>query len=825
MDHEQTFKADLHVHSVCSENPTAKSIRFFHGKESYTPPADVYAAARARGMDFVTITDHNTLNGSLAIAHLPGTFLGAELDTWFPENGCRVHVVALGLDERTFAEAMQAKASVYDLVACLREARVTHFLAHPLFDMTGKLTADVVEKMLLLFNVLEGRNGARVDRCNGLLRDIVASLTPEAIHDMAERQGIEPYGDTPWRKALTGGSDDHSGLFTAGAYTVAGGDGTPAGFLASIARGESESGGEDGDSRLLAHNIYAASFWRLREMLRLDEPDPNVRTVEVLRKGFGRIGRDVPLLEKAVRGVRSVAPGLYREEDGRGLAWEDLLEREVGSLLREPGGIHAVGSRELNRRIFTVAARLAGDVVSMHLERLADPRTRTTPRERLESGFAIGMVHFLELAYFIAYSFQTRDRADQEALRRHLLGAGGGTLKVAVFTDAPDEADGVSLSVRRLAETAGRRGVDLEIVTSSAAPTGPCAGGMNFQASAVRPLELAPDHPLLAPPILDVLDHVAEEDFTAIHVTTASGVGLVGLLAAKLLHLPVTGTVLGDLPGHAARLYPGSRAARYAWRYAAWFYSMLDEVFAPTREAARDLVAHGVDPRRVHVLPAAAAGGPPQPAAGAPEAQGTRSSGASIARPPRPAGATPRACGTRCGGDRTERRRPGCTPPTGRASGAAAAPGGWIQSRAMIGYIDTRGLIDRPRRFSEAILEGIAPGGGLFVPERLPAFKLRDITGLAALPYHERAARVYEAFGLDVSAARIAAHRRRRLRRQLRRARRRPRACGRPRTLRARAVARSHAGLQGHGPAVHAAVLQRGDRDGARRGAPGRATT
>ena len=71
----------------------------FGGRESYTDPLDVYAAARARGMDFVTITDHNTLDGSLAIAHLPGTFLSTEFDTWFPENGCRVHVVALGLDE------------------------------------------------------------------------------------------------------------------------------------------------------------------------------------------------------------------------------------------------------------------------------------------------------------------------------------------------------------------------------------------------------------------------------------------------------------------------------------------------------------------------------------------------------------------------------------------------------------------------------------------------------------------------------------------------------------------------------------------------------
>ena len=38
----------------------------------------------------------------------------------------------------------------------------------------------------------------------------------------------------------------------------------------------------------------------------------------------------------------------------------------------------------------------------------------------------------------------------------------------------------------------------------------------------------------------------------------------------------------------------------------------------------------------------------------------------------------------------------------------------------MITYHDTRGLIDEPRTFTEAILEGIAPGGGLFVPEQLP---------------------------------------------------------------------------------------------------------
>ena len=71
----------------------------------------------------------------------------------------------------------------------------------------------------------------------------------------------------------------------------------------------------------------------------------------------------------------------------------------------------------------------------------------------------------------------------------------------------------------------------------------------------------------------------------------------------------------------------------------------------------------------------------------------------------------------------------------------------------MITYEDTRGLIDQPRTFTAALLEGIAPGGGLFVPEQLPRFSLHEVLALAQLPYHERAALVYEAFGLDIAPA------------------------------------------------------------------------
>jgi hypothetical protein len=604
------FRADLHVHSRYSDASGNAGIRALRSAESFTDPVELYHAQRARGMDFVTVTDHNSLAGSLAIAHLPGTFLSTEFDSWFPEDGVRVHVVALGIDEATFATADSARENVHDLVACLREAGVTHYLAHPLFDMSGKLTPESVERMLLLFNVLEGRNGARTSRCNGLLRAIVADLTQEQVEAMAERQGIEPYGETPWRKGLTGGSDDHSGLFAASAYTVAGGDGTPAGFLRAVADGDSDHGGADGDARLLAHSIYAASFWKIREILRLDDQDERQRALGLLRRGFGRIGRDVPVLEKTVRGVRSIAPGLYRDGDRRGPDWEDLLEREIGTLVASSDGINAVDSKELNRRLFVVAQRLADDVMGMHLRALLEPGARLGLKRRLQSLYAVSMVAFLEIPYYFAWSFQSRDRGIQEELRAYFLGERRHTRreKVAVLCGAPPrragaggpDGDGVPPGLDVVSVPA-RHDVDVTLVTCSPESEPAPAGAVDFRALAWRPSPNGERPDWIVPPLVEVVDYLEEEGFSAIHTDSASGQGLLAVVAGYLLHLPVTGAVdtkpLETPPG------PGDIAGRLRRRYLAWFFRHLDEAFVPSNTAAWELLAAGVDPQRITVLP------------------------------------------------------------------------------------------------------------------------------------------------------------------------------------------------------------------------------
>lgn len=65
-------------------------------------------------------------------------------------------------------------------------------------------------------------------------------------------------------------------------------------------------------------------------------------------------------------------------------------------------------------------------------------------------------------------------------------------------------------------------------------------------------------------------------------------------------------------------------------------------------------------------------------------------------------------------------------------------------------YIDTRGRCDAPVAFTEAVIDGLAAGGGLYVPERIPHLSLDEICALAQLPYAQRAARIYRAFDVDL---------------------------------------------------------------------------
>jgi threonine synthase len=67
-------------------------------------------------------------------------------------------------------------------------------------------------------------------------------------------------------------------------------------------------------------------------------------------------------------------------------------------------------------------------------------------------------------------------------------------------------------------------------------------------------------------------------------------------------------------------------------------------------------------------------------------------------------------------------------------------------------YISTRGG-SKPQTFTDILLEGLAPDGGLFVPEEVPRFSADRLEAMRAMGYRELAFEVLSRFADDIPAA------------------------------------------------------------------------
>src|SRR5215218_9496439 len=67
-------------------------------------------------------------------------------------------------------------------------------------------------------------------------------------------------------------------------------------------------------------------------------------------------------------------------------------------------------------------------------------------------------------------------------------------------------------------------------------------------------------------------------------------------------------------------------------------------------------------------------------------------------------------------------------------------------------YLSTRGHADR-RRFCEILLEGLAPDGGLYLPERYPQVDAATLAKWRELPYADLAFEILSLYIDDIPAA------------------------------------------------------------------------
>ena len=90
-------RVDMHCHSSASQVSQLGVQRAVGLPECATPPQEVYELAKRRGMDFVTITDHDTIAGVLEIADRPDVFVSEELTAHFHGEPQAVHVLCYGI--------------------------------------------------------------------------------------------------------------------------------------------------------------------------------------------------------------------------------------------------------------------------------------------------------------------------------------------------------------------------------------------------------------------------------------------------------------------------------------------------------------------------------------------------------------------------------------------------------------------------------------------------------------------------------------------------------------------------------------------------------
>jgi len=596
------YKADLHVHSSHSNKPTYWAMRKFSVPESYTSPRYLYKAARERGMDFVTITDHNTINGALEIGHLPGTFISSEITAHFPENGCKVHVVVLHISEEQFRAILELRKNVYELVAWLHSEKIAHFLAHPLYAQNDKLNLEIIERSLLLFTTFEIKNGCRAHRFNGFTKRLVSSLNESVINRLAEKHDLQPYGATPWAKGIVGGSDDHGGLFIARAHTTAYDTPTVDGFINAVKSGTSWADGEDGGPLTMAHSLYGIAHCFYRERLG-DRRRGATPFVSALLDRFFNIGEDKGSFIEKIR--LFILKNLPASRNHTGKSFEEILDSEARLLLGDAeflAGIRDVGS---NHKIFAITSRLANRLIFHYTSRLM-----TLPRhagffDYLNTIGTIGLVHALISPYYLAFHHQHKGKELIRDLAHALPEMHQNEIpeKIALFTDTLDEINGVAITIKRLISTAKSRGVELTVITAGAGEDDAVEGVKKFRSVGDFVLPEYPELKLNFPPILEVMDYIEREGFTRIHVSTPGTVGLLGLLIARLMDIPLAGTYHTEIPQYVRSLTNDEFLEKAAWSYMIWFYGQMEEVMVPSAGTREQLISRGLPPEKMKPLP------------------------------------------------------------------------------------------------------------------------------------------------------------------------------------------------------------------------------
>lgn len=610
-------RADMHVHTRASSGPVIAALGYLGCPESYSEPEAVYDQARARGMDLVAITDHDTIDGGLELLErgFQDVILGEEVTVYFPEDRCKLHVLVWGLTSAEHEEigTQRLRDDVYLFAAWLRQRNLPHALAHPLYAQSCPLTRRHIDRCALLFKGFETLNGAHSGTHRSALDRYLARLTPAVVHRMIDDQSLQPLWPRVWEKVRTGGSDDHALLNVGRTWTAVPLDFEERAyetgeFLRRVMIGRAEPAGQSGHSSLLAHQVAAVTSHFLgRTRAPKLSPVPRAAAGKMLR--FAGVATEPPSTPALA------ADAVLRKLRGkRSMPLLDVLQEAVGPLLEKYPEIRT----KLDPALWTDGSALsdhdrmaefADDLYAAAHRLLAGPAVEALRRKDragiVNHLLSYAVLELAQLPYYISLFHQNKDRPFVESLEHHCGGPGAGPLerpmRVSLFTDTLGDINGVCRFIQNVADCANRTGRDLQVITSTRLSTPKWANIHNFEPIFATGMPKYDNLEVCLPPLLRILRHVDRHQPDVIHISTPGPVGLAGLLAGRMLKVPILGVYHTDFPAYVDRLLDDQAFTWICRLYMKWFYTPFRAIFTRSVDYVESLTELGM--KREAVVP------------------------------------------------------------------------------------------------------------------------------------------------------------------------------------------------------------------------------
>jgi glycosyltransferase involved in cell wall biosynthesis len=608
------MRIDIHVHSKFSKRPSQWILKKIGCPECFTEPLKIYQIARNHGMSHVTISDHNTIEGALEIAHLPNTFVSEEITTYFPDVGCKVHVLALNITEAQHVEIQKLRTNIFDLARYLCNQDILNIVAHPLYAINDRLTMDHFEQMLLLFQNFE-LNGARNHRENKCIENIIKDLTPDNIQSLSDTHDMVPLYETPWQKRLWGGSDDHSSLNITRTHTrIEGLD--DIGKLRQSTQISTKVSSEPATALTMGHNLYgiAYQFYRTKfNMGRYADKDVLMRFLDHnLRSDPNRSSGFLAKLymmwryQKQKRTKTPVSDSLIA-----------LLRHETRRMIQDDPTFFNISAEPADFTVqeekwFEFVNRASNKVMLHFGNHLLDHLSGADVFNIFHTIGSAGGLYTMLAPYFVAYVQFAKDRIFSNAVAERFQPTTDRTQNnsendkgnLAHFTDTFYEVNGVALTLQQHIKLALKNNKNYTMVTCHQDYHDQSEPGVkNFRPIDTYELPEYPEQNIFYPPLLEMLHYCSEMGFTHIHTATPGPIGLAALAIAKILKLPISGTYHTSIPQYAQILTGDTVIEDLAWKYVLWYYDQLDVIYVPSQSTGDELIQKGIKPDKIRTYP------------------------------------------------------------------------------------------------------------------------------------------------------------------------------------------------------------------------------